>query len=454
MNPHQEDVLIAWYADDFTGAAAVLEVLAFAGVKAMLFLEAPSKQQLLRYPGLQAIGVASTARAQSPDWMDEHLPSAFESLLSHNPQLLHYKICTTLDSSPSIGSIGRAIELAFDVIQPDSVPLLVAAPQMGRYQVYGHLFAAMGGEVFRLDRHPVMARHPVTPMNESDVAKHISAQSQRVEATCLQRGKALILPLPSSVRTEAKLSVYTIDCMDEGDEAAAGKLLWDNRAQNKFVVGSQGVEYALVKHWRAAGVIGEITTPSGAGRAKGMVVVSGSVSPTTAEQIEWSRSNGFKTIQFDVLKACSTDKDLETEVSRVVNESLIALDSDSDPIVFTAQGPDDPVVSKLQKHVVDSGQDISDINESIGNALGQVLLRVLSKSDIRRAIVSGGDTAGAVTKQLGVFALSAVAPTIPGASLSRVHAEGAMDGLELALKGGQMGTVDYFAWIRDGGGER
>jgi uncharacterized protein YgbK (DUF1537 family) len=69
-------------------------------------------------------------------------------------------------------------------------------------------------------------------------------------------------------------------------------------------------------------------------------------------------------------------------------------------------------------------------------------------------VISGGDTSGYATQQLGIFALSALAPTIPGASLFKAHADGPMDGLELALKGGQMGSPDYFGWIRDGGGLR
>jgi len=55
--------------------------------------------------------------------------------------------------------------------------------------------------------------------------------------------------------------------------------------------------------------------------------------------------------------------------------------------------------------------------------------------------------------QLGLFALTALAPTIPGAALLKAHAESAgIDGLELALKGGQMGSPDYFGWIKRGGG--
>ena len=57
--------------------------------------------------------------------------------------------------------------------------MLVAAPPMRRYQVFGNLFAVRAGRRGRLDRHPVMARHPVTPMDEADVGRHLSRQTGR-----------------------------------------------------------------------------------------------------------------------------------------------------------------------------------------------------------------------------------------------------------------------------------
>ena len=106
-----QDILVAWYGDDFTGAAAVMEVLTFADVPSMLFLDVPTPEQMQRFPDLRAIGVASTARTKSPNWMDANLPDVFAGLGAFNPGLVHYKVCSTLDSSPETGSIGRAIEI-------------------------------------------------------------------------------------------------------------------------------------------------------------------------------------------------------------------------------------------------------------------------------------------------------------------------------------------------------
>jgi 3-oxoisoapionate kinase len=173
-----DGLLVAVYGDDFTGSAAVMEVMAFAGLPSALFLDLPTEEHLARFPGLRALVVAGTARSHGPDWMDAHLPRIFEGLERTGAPLVHYKVCSTLDSAPHVGSIGRAIDIALDVFAAPWVPVLLAAPAIRRYQCFGHLFAAGPGGVFRLDRHPVMACHPVTPMDEAEVARHLARQTQ------------------------------------------------------------------------------------------------------------------------------------------------------------------------------------------------------------------------------------------------------------------------------------
>lgn len=450
-----DGLLVAWYGDDFTGAAAVMEVLTFAGLPAALFLDVPTPGQLARFPGLRGVGVASTARAQPPEWMDRHLPEVFDRLAGLGPQILHYKVCSTLDSAPHTGSIGRAAEIGADRLGTQVVPVLVAAPQMRRYQFFGHLFAAALDRVERLDRHPVMSRHPVTPMTESDVGLHISAQSDRLTARVLSvedLAQARRLE-PQSGRNDG-LEVVTLDSIDTATEAAAGRVLWQARGRCRFVIGSQGVEFALVEHWCQSGQLPRAKPAAGIGRAQRMVSVSGSVSPTTAEQIAWSRANGFACLEFDAAQVCDGPKAIEAEIANATVRALGAIGQGADPLIYTAAGPDDPAVARFRNAQVRSGMDPAEANRKVGEALGRVLQRTLDQGAIARAVVSGGDTSGFATQQLGIFALTALAPTIPGASIFRAHSDGPLDGLELALKGGQMGTPDYFGWVRDGGGPR
>lgn len=109
--------------------------------------------------------------------MDRELIPAFETMKACQPKIMHYKICSTFDSSSGIGSIGHVIQLARR-FEPDLsyVPLLVGAPGLRRYTVFGHHFVADMGVVHWLDRHPTMSHHPKTPMHESDLRLHLSEQ--------------------------------------------------------------------------------------------------------------------------------------------------------------------------------------------------------------------------------------------------------------------------------------
>src|SRR5690242_1850112 len=134
---------------------------------------------LQRYSHVRAYGVAGNSRAMSPQEMDGALPGVFSALGSRKPRIVHYEVCSTFDSSPEFGSIGRPIDIGFRVFQNRSVPLAVGSPALGRYCVFGNLFAQSGlnSEPFRLDRHPTMQRHPVTPMTEADLRVHLSRQT-------------------------------------------------------------------------------------------------------------------------------------------------------------------------------------------------------------------------------------------------------------------------------------
>ncbi|MGP9804858.1 four-carbon acid sugar kinase family protein [Paracoccus sp. NSM] len=445
---------LAWLGDDFTGSAAVMEVLQFAGIPSVLFLEPPAAPLPERFSGVEAVGLATTARAHGPDWMRQHLPPLLGRLQALGPQILHYKICSTFDSAPHAGSIGAAIEAALTVRPADAVPLLTAAPAMRRYQAFGHLFAAGPHGVARLDRHPVMAHHPVTPMAESDLLIHLAGQTDLpsalidLEAMEARPQAAMEAALAQGAR------ILSLDCMDAASEAAAGRLIWQNRNRLGLVAGSQGIEYALVRHWRESGVIAQPPAPSSAGAVAQVAAVSGSVSPVTAAQLQWAGRNGFALIGFDARAACGSDADLEAEVARASAAALDAARVGASPLVHSAAGHDGIEVAQFRAALAASGMEPEVANRRIGQGLGRVLDRVLRHSGIRRAVISGGDSSGHAMRQLGLTALVAVAPTIPGAALCRAYGDGPHDGLEIALKGGQMGSEDYFGWIRAGGGPR
>ena len=441
---------IVWLGDDFTGAAAVMEVLTFAGMPSILFLDQPTPDQLAEIEGIEAFGIATLARSRSPQWMAEHLPSLFQFLSETGAALVHFKICSTLDSSPTTGSIGKAIEEALKIFGAATVPVVVAAPQMRRYQAFGNLFCSMGKEVYRLDRHPIMSHHPVTPMFESDVALHLSKQTS-LSLRCLNlevlAESGIALNFLDSV---SAANICTVDMITRQHEALVGSLLWNRRNQSRFVVGSQGIEYALVAHYNETGRLSSPKPPKGLGSTLQMAVVSGSVSPITADQIGWARNNGFVTIRVDAASLAGGEGAQAIATNVVLEAAKKALSQKQIPLIYTAEGPDDPSVAELQS----TQEDVSAANDAIGKSLGRILRDLIYEAGLTRVAVSGGDTSGHVCNELGIFALEAVAPTIPGAAICRAKSDTELNGLEIALKGGQMGSPDYFGWIRDGGGER
>jgi len=444
-------LLVAWYGDDFTGSAAVMEVLSFAGLPSVLFLDVPTLEQREKFAGIRGLGIAGTARSQTPDWMAKQLPPVFSYLKSLDAPITHYKICSTLDSSPRIGSIGKAVDIAQPILHSPWIPFYVAAPPMRRYQCFGHLFAAAPGGVCRLDRHPVMARHPVTPMNEADVARHISLQTNRktsvLDVEMLGSGR-----LPKSISGHDG-GIVMMDTVSLTDMRQVGKLIWGTRGDGVFAVGAQGVEYALIAHWVEAGILTAAPPTESAGAVDRMVVVSGSVSEVTASQITWAQQNGFDAVRLDIQALLSGGNNRQQETDRAVSAALQIIENGQDPLIFSASGPDDPAIACFNTAIENAAIPAEQANHLIGETLGIILKRVLRKSGVRRAVISGGDTSGHATRQLGIYALTALAPTTPGAALFEAHSDHPdFQGLQLALKGGQMGTTDYFGWIKNGGG--
>lgn len=134
-----EGLWLAYYGDDFTGSTDVLDAFTAAGVPTVLFLQPPRPQDLARFPGVRCVGVAGQSRGKSPAWMRETLPEVFERLSALGAPIVQYKVCSTFDSSPEVGSIGQAIDLGVQHTRAHWSPMVVGAPRLQRYQVFGHL---------------------------------------------------------------------------------------------------------------------------------------------------------------------------------------------------------------------------------------------------------------------------------------------------------------------------
>jgi 3-oxoisoapionate kinase len=440
-----EPLLLSYYGDDLTGSTDVMEALASHGVETVLFMNRPDDALLARFAHCRAIGLAGTSRSETPQWMEEHLTPAFEWLKSLNAAICHYKVCSTFDSAPEVGNIGKAVEIGKSVFRQTYVPLVVGAPQLKRYTSFGNLFAAYQGEVYRIDRHPVMSRHPVTPMREADLRLHLARQT----TLGINLADPVTLAAADADRRLDRLAdnsdgMLLFDVDSAESQFRAGRQLWRLRRKGGwFVAGSSGVEYALLAAWAEAEFVGQKPDFPFPGKVERIAVVSGSVSPTTERQIRAATKSGFINIDLDPLELLGESGDAALE--KAVTEGVAILGQGRSVILNTALGP-----------AADRGAEIDRVAGSrhrLGRLLGTILRRLVEQEKLLRAVIAGGDTSSHALRELQVEALTALLPLpqTPGSPLCTAHGGyAATNGLQIALKGGQVGSDDYFSQIRDG----
>lgn len=427
-------LLLAFYADDFTGATDALESLAKRGLKTALFLEPPTSARLAHHPGLEILGVAGLTRSLAPDAMEAVLRPAFTALRALQPRHVHYKVCSTFDSSPTVGSIGCAIEVGLEVFSRDFVPLLVAAPSLGRYCAFGNLFARYGigstGPIYRLDRHPSVSKHPVTPMTEADLRTHLAHQSERpmglVDLVAIEQG---VEAAEKSMRAMLKYGadIVFFDALNESHLRTIGTVLDRLPAPGRplFSVGSSGLGAALATQFTSETVRSPATLA--ATPASPLLVLSGSCSPVTAGQIDAALAQGFTGVALD-----PATPDMPAAEAAII----AGLREGRSVVAYTARGG--------------AGSTPAPARE-LGAALGRLARAVVAATNVPRLVFAGGDTSSYAARALGIESVEMIAPLAPGAPLCRAHAPGSpVDGLEINFKGGQVGAEDYFVAVARG----
>ncbi|HEX7888792.1 MAG TPA: four-carbon acid sugar kinase family protein [Ramlibacter sp.] len=429
---------VGWYGDDFTGASDTLAVFTQAGLRALLFLGVPSEQQqdeaqrVLGGPP-DAVGIAGATRSMAPDAMRRELAPAGAFFARQQVRVLHYKVCSTFDSAPGTGSIGAAVATLRPHVENPMVAIAGGQPSLGRYCAFSNLFAASGrgGAVERIDRHPTMRQHPVTPMHEADLRRHLALQG-------LETMGALHYPVydlredeqDAALRAaaDAASSAVLFDVAHANHLRPLGRLLWDSaQRQRLLAVGPSSVAQALVAHW------GTDSQPHSAPRlapASGPVfVLAGSLSPVTARQVRAARSYQPLTIS----SATLLDAQARARAVQAIGEALRA---GRHVLAFSA--PDDPAAADTRQ--------ARDVAAASARLLREVLEGAWRDGrPLRRVGVAGGDTSSLAVQALAPWALSCAATLGAGVTVSRAHAtHPAVDGLELMLKGGQMGAESVF----------
>ena len=285
-----------------------------------------------------------------------------------------------------------------------------------------------------------MSRHPVTPMHEADLRQHLAAQtSLRIGLIDLPTLRAGGAEAGLSARLADGDAAILFDGIEAGDLAETGRLLWQHaQAKPLFAVGSSGLTYGLAPLWGRAALAPSGLEEPKASAVDSLLVMSGSCSPVTERQIRHATHSGYALIALD------PDELLEPErgwaaVPQYVREAITALSRYGKVVLYTALGP---LPSGAQAH-----------SDDLGRQMGAMLRNIVVETGVRRIVLAGGDTSSHALSQLGIHALSWSASLQPGAPLCRAHADAReLDGLELVLKGGQVGSDDFFERVRLGTG--
>lgn len=442
-----------------------MEALQWNGLKTVLFLTPPTLGQLAMHADLQAFGIAGTSRSMDNDSLSKELTVVFERLMQSGAEIIHYKTCSTFDSSKEIGNIGLAIEIGRKALDSSPVLVIVGAPHLGRYQVFGNLFAKSGldSEPYRLDRHPTMSRHPITPMQESDLQMVLANQ------TTLTSELIDILTLQSSSIEEllqrignSKAEIILMDILGTGELKKIGGVIHRLRQQKgrQYLVGSSGVEYALAMAqtftpWQDKRTATDASMPSFSAVDQ-LLVVTGSCSPVNDRQIAWAERSGFHSVAIQTDRLVNAD-DSYAEVTRCVENATNELKRGKNVILHSSRGPNDDRVAKTRSALRRFGLSDLDIRlqsgQLLGPKLGAILKGILTVHPLPRIGIAGGDTSGFIARTLNITALEAIAPVAPGSPLCRVHADNALDGLQIIFKGGQVGSDNVWQTLLKGSSE-
>jgi uncharacterized protein YgbK (DUF1537 family) len=439
-------VKLVFYGDDFTGATDTLGTFARAGLHVLLLPQVPTVAQLEALGGLDALGVldvlgiAGAARSMTPEAMRAELEPLGRLFAALGAPLLHYKTCSTFDSAPQLGSIGHAVSVLRPFAGNPLVAIVGGQPNLGRYCLFGHLFAALrtGGEVYRLDRHPTMREHPATPMHEADLRLHLREQGLANVVNIaypayeqpLEQQQALLERTLADEQPDAVL----FDIGERAHLAAVGRIVWPRAQQAPLLaVGSSGVAQALLAAWGADEPSSRAEPARIAPAAGPVFVLAGSLSPVTARQIDAAVS--YQHVRVDAARLLARDAAYRDALLEQIGARL----RNGRHVLAATAGADARI-----------GEGTA--GAALAHECGALLSALLRRVPLKRIGIAGGDTSSHALRSLGLNALGYLGELAPGVVMCRARAgDPALDGLELMLKGGQVGGDDLFERLLRGG---
>jgi uncharacterized protein YgbK (DUF1537 family) len=412
-------VLLGCIADDFTGATDLANMLVRGGMRTIQTIGVPATPLT---EDVDAIVVALKSRTiPAPEAVAQSL-AALHWLQQAGARQIYFKYCSTFDSTPK-GNIGPVTDALMDALGTGFTIACPAFPENGRTICRGYLFV---GDVLLSESG--MKDHPLTPMTDANLVRVLQAQTRRkvglIRYDVLARGSAALREEIAKLQQQGT-AIAIVDALAESDlhciaEGCAGLPL---------VTAGSGVGLGIAEHHRRAGHLGHAATAAALPRVTGhAAVLSGSCSEATNGQVaHWMQSRSAYRI--DPLKLAAG--------TPVVEDALAwaqARLSKEPVLIYATSTPQE--VKAIQRELG---------VERAGSLVEEALARIakgMVAAGVRRLVVAGGETSGAVVGALGIRSLR-IGPQIdPGVPWTEsLDAEP----IALALKSGNFGSTDFFS---------
>ncbi len=393
-------VLLGAIADDFTGATDLCNTLVRRGMRTVQLIDVPAPTTEI--PDADAVVVALKSRTiPAADAIAKSL-AALGWLRAAGSQQILFKYCSTFDSTDD-GNIGPVAEALMEALGTDFTLFCPAFPEAERTIYKGYLFV---GDVLLSESG--MRDHPLTPMRDPSLVRVLQRQSRGrvglVPQYDVARGASAIRDAFASLR-QAGFHHAIVDAIEDHDLEAIGEAA----ADFELITGGSGIALGLPENFRRRGLLGNSgpadRLPPISGPA---AVLSGSCSNATQAQVAYMRERG-PVFTIDPVAAAGrniTEEALAWAAARLGDR----------PVVISATAPPEQVAAIQQV-----------LGRERAGALVEGILadiaRGLVARGVRRLIVAGGETAGAVVQALGITGLRIGRQIDPGvpwtASLSQ-----------------------------------
>ena len=412
-------MLLGAIADDFTGATDLCSTLVRGGMRTVQLIGVPRPGEAA--PDADAVVVALKSRTTPARQAVEESLAALEWLRSGGCEQFFFKYCSTFDSTDA-GNIGPVADALIAALGCGFALACPAFPANARSVYQGYLF--VGGVLLNESG---MEHHPLTPMTDANLVRVLARQTDGtvglVPFPTVEQGAVAIRQAMTALQEQGRRYAI-VDAVSDAHLLAIGEAA----SRHALITGGSGVAMGLPENFRRAGKLPERDAASLPALSGHTAVLAGSCSRATLEQLRVAQEH-VPVLSLDPLTVADA-----SAMAAKARDWMVDKLGDT-PIVIAASAPPEEV-QELQKRLG---------REAAGALIEQTLAYIaeeLVARGVRRMVVAGGETAGAVVSRLGVRSLRIGAEIDPGVPWT--YAEGGATPLLLSLKSGNFGAPDFF----------